>query len=312
MANNAPFPIQPELTAITMAYRNADMIADAVLPRVSVGKQEFKYQLLTQAETFTVPDTRVGRKGKPNEVDFTQTEQTASTQDYGLDDPVPQEDIDNAAGVVGQDPLGRATEGITQLVLLDREVRVSTLVTTLATYPAANRTTLSGTSQWSDYANSNPVDAILTALDVPLMRPNVLVMGQAVWTKVSQHPKVVQGIYGPAATGGKVRIEQFAALLEVDELLIGKGWYNSAKRGQTATYGRIWGKHCAMLYRDKNADTSRGATFGLTAQWGTRVAGAIPDQMIGMRGGQRVRVGESVRELITASDLGYFFQNAVA
>lgn len=31
-----------------------------------------------------------------------------------------------------------------------------------------------------------------------------------------------------------------------------------------------------------------------------------------MRGGTRVRVGESVKEVISAADLGYFIENAVA
>lgn len=53
-------------------------------------------------------------------------------------------------------------------------------------------------------------------------------------------------------------------------------------------------------------------TFGFTAQSGSRVANSIADPDIGMRGGQRVRVGESVRELIVAGDCGYFFQNAVS
>ncbi len=37
----APFPINPALMAIAIAYHNAQMIADEVLPRVPVGKQEF-------------------------------------------------------------------------------------------------------------------------------------------------------------------------------------------------------------------------------------------------------------------------------
>jgi len=53
-------------------------------------------------------------------------------------------------------------------------------------------------------------------------------------------------------------------------------------------------------------------TFGFTAQFGTRVAGSTPDKNIGLRGGQLVRVGESVKEIITSDQLGYYVQNAVA
>ncbi|SUB36576.1 Uncharacterised protein [Pasteurella multocida] len=49
-----------------------------------------------------------------------------------------------------------------------------------------------------------------------------------------------------------------------------------------------------------------------TAQFGTREVREIEDKDMGYRGGVRVRVGESVKELITAPDLGYFFENVIA
>jgi hypothetical protein len=307
---NAPFPIQPALTAIAVRYRNGAMIADAVLPRVPVAYQEFKYFNWTMAEGFTLPDTKVGRKSKPNEVDFSASEVAGMTKDYGLDDPIPQADIDNAPGNL--DVRGRAVESLSDLILLDREVRAAALVFNTNSYASTNRTTLSGSSQWS-HADSNPIDAILTANDGLIMRGNVLVLGQAVWTKVRQNPKVVQAVFGTNQGAGTVTREQFAQLLEIDEVLVGQGWVNTAKRGQTPTLARVWGKNAALIHRDGLADT-RGnrMTFGFTAQWGERVAGSIPDPHIGMRGGERVRVGESVAEVITANDLGYYWAAAVA
>ncbi|MDT4884304.1 hypothetical protein FQZ97_1204280 [compost metagenome] len=75
---------------------------------------------------------------------------------------------------------------------------------------------------------------------------------------------------------------------------------------------RAWGPHAAFLYRDRLANNSGGTTFGFTAQWGTRISGSIEDGDIGLRGGQRVRVGESTKEVVCAPDLGYFFENAVS
>ncbi|HEJ3333875.1 TPA: phage capsid protein, partial [Pseudomonas aeruginosa] len=96
---------------------------DEVLPRVPVGKQEFKYWKYDLAQGFTVPETLVGRKSKPNEVEFSATDETSSTEDHGLDAPVPQADIDNAP--TNYNPLGHATEQTTNLILLDREARTS-------------------------------------------------------------------------------------------------------------------------------------------------------------------------------------------
>lgn len=307
----APFPVTPELAAIAIKYRNPRMIADQVFPRVPVAKQEFKYWTFTLSEGFTIPDTRVGRRSRPGQVEFSGTETTSKTDDFALDDVIPQEDIDNAPA--NYDPLGRATEGVADLIALDREVRAATLAFTLGNYPSAQRTTLSGTSQWSDFANSDPIAAITGGLDTMVMRANVMVIGQLAWTKLSQHPKMIKAIAGYANDSGIVTRQQVAALFELDEVLVGQAFLNSAKKGQAVSMGRVWGKHCALIHRDGLAD-NRGnrTTFGFTAQWGERVAGTIADPHAGMRGGQVVRVGESVKEVIAASDLGYFFQNAVA
>jgi len=316
--STAPFPITPEMTAITLAYKNTSLIADDVLPRVSVGTQEFKYPSYTKSEQFTLPDTKVGRKSKPNEVEFTATELTAKCDDHGLEDPVPQEDIENAnnvARITGKnyDPLGRANEGLTNLILLAREVRAANLLFAAANYGSGNKTTLSGNSQWSDFTNSNPVDAILAALDACIMRPNLGIFGRATWTKLCQHPKIVQAIMGNNTTVGIVTRQQVAALFELSNgIFVGEGWLNTAKKGQTPSMSRVWGKHSLFMYQDKQADTTGGITAGYTAQWGSRIAGANPDPNIGLRGGQRVRVGESVKELLVASDICYFFENAVA
>lgn len=307
---NAPFPIQPELTAIAIGYRNTRLIADSVLPRTPVGKQDFKYLLYNLADGFTVPDTKVGRKGKVNEVEFSATEQTASTEDFGLEDPIPQADIDNAP--VNYDPLGRGTEGITDLILLDREVRTANLVFNANTYGANNKVTLSGTSQFSDFANSDPIATIQTALDSVIMRPNVMTIGRPAFSVLCRHPKLCKAIYGNNTDAGIVTAAQIAQLFELEEVLIGEAFLNTAKKGQTVSLSRVWGKHLALTYRDKNATTRGRMAFGYTTQFGNRIAGSWPDKDIGLRGGTRVRVGESVKELICAPDLGYFIQNAVA
>lgn len=310
--SKAPFPITPELTAIAVKYRNQRLIADSVLPRVPVGLEEFKYWLFTLADGFTLPDTKVGRKSKPNEVEFSATEQTASTADYGLDDAIPQKDIDQGRAM-NFDPLGHAVMTLTDLILLDREVRAANLVFNAANYAAANKVTLAGNDQWSDFTNSDPIDDIMTGLDACIMRPNKMVIGRPAFTKLAQHPKIVKAVHGNDGDAGIATREQIARLFELDEVLVGEGWVNTAKKGQAPSMARVWGKHCALICQNGLATATNGlATFGYTAQYGSRVAGAIEDRDIGLRGGQRVRVGESLKELIVANDLAYFIENAVA
>lgn len=320
---SAPFTVQSHLTAISLAYRNASYIADAVLPRVPVLSDSFKYTTYTKADGFNMPDTRVGRKSKPNEIDFSASEATASTVDYALDEVIPHRDIELARaaqatnGVMPVDPMMRSTELLTELVALGREKRVADTVFGTGTYGSSNKATLSGTSQWS-HADSDPVSAILAARDGLLMGANTLVLGQSVWTTLRQHPKVVAAVYplgGNGASGGVASLQALADLLELDRVLVGRAFYNSAKPGQTASFSRLWGKSAALLYLAPvvSATTGTMMTFGFTAQFGDRIAGTVEDDPnIGMRGGTRVRVGESLKETVCAADVGYLFDAAIA
>lgn len=306
-----PFPTNPILTAIAIAYRNPDiaLIADAVLPRTPTAA-EFKYLKYNLADGFTVPDAKVGRKSAPTEVDFSATEVADKVLDFGFDDLVPNEDIADDNQRV--DPLGTAAAYLTHLLNLAREQRAAALVFATGSYAAGNQATLSGNGQWSDTTNSDPVAAIGDALDVPVMRPNIAVFGQVAWTKTRRHPKLVQAIKGTAQGAGMVSRQEFAEFFELQEVLVGAGFANSAKRGQTATLARVWGKHAAFLYRDRAAGPQVGVTFGFTAEASGKTSGSIDEPTIGLTGCQRVRVGERVKEVVCATDLGYFFQNAVA
>ncbi|MES1977549.1 MAG: major capsid protein [Pseudomonadota bacterium] len=309
----APFVITPALMAVAVAYKNERLIADDVLPRVPVDTEAFEYNYYPVGEFMTPPDTLVGRKSQPNQVEFTAERKTSSTEDHGLDDPVPNKDSKQAATQPNMpDPKLRAAAGVAALVALKREVRAASLVFNAASYGAANKETLVGNDQWSDYVNSNPQDDILAAQDAMIMRPTIGVMGRAVWTKVRQHPKLCKAVFGNSTDAGIISRRAFADLFELDDLFIGEGWVNTAKKGQPANLVRVWGKSCALLHRNKEADTESGTTFGVTAQFGPRVGGEIVDPDIGLHGGVRVRVGESVRELVLANDLGYLFSAAVA
>lgn len=306
----APFPIQADLTAISIAYKNKRMIADQVAPRVPVNKEDFKYLKHNMAEGFTVPDSKVGRKSRPNEVSFSATEETDSTVDFGLDDLIPQSDIDNAPE--NYDPLGKSVEQISNLIELGREVRVANLVFNAANYAAGSQQTLAGVNQFSDFANSDPIGVLMDALDNMVMRGNIMTIGRQAYSILSRHPDIVKAAHGNSGDKGVAHRQAIIELFELEDILVGEARINSAKKGQAANLQRAWGKHISLQYRDVMADTRTGMTFALTAQHGTRVAGTKEDSDIGLRGGQRVRAGESVKELITANDLAFFIQNAVA
>lgn len=314
MVTVAPFPVSPELTAIAIAFSNPAyaLIADQVMPRASkrLSKQEFTYYAYDLAMGYTVPDTTVGRLGKPGEVSWTAEEKTASTKDYGLDQLVPQDDITQSAGTPFN-PLGGAVEYLTNLVKLDRERRVATIAFAAASYAANNVRALVGVEQFSDPA-SDPVAILTEMLDTPIIRPNSLTFGKKVWGTLRLHPKLVKAIYPSGNGEGMVTRQQVAELLEIGEILIGESFANTARPGQAPSLSRVWGNHIAAQFKDPTVSSGQGVTWGLTFEYGSKVAGSQPDGNIGLRGGQRVRVGESLAEVVVAKDAGFLIQNAIA
>lgn len=319
MADRRPFAVSPTLTAIAIAFRNPaySLIADIVMPRSQVGSERFKWTYYDIAQGFTVPDTRVGRKGRVNQVEFMGEERDGSTEDHALDAPIPNSDIDEARklreqGLSAYDPEKVATQYLTDLTILDREIRVADTVQDPNNYAAGNQYDITVATDRFDDPDSNPFDVLDTALSAVLgMRPNLLCMGQPVWTKLKKHPRLIKAVKGGLTDEGAITRQQLAELIEVPQILVGEGRVNIARPGQPMNLTYCWGKSIQGLFINPVATTQMGMTWGLTAENGSRVAGTIEDKDIGMRGGLRVRVGEAVRELVVAQECGFIIENAV-
>jgi hypothetical protein len=320
-----PFVVDAVLTAISVGYRNdrAAYIADQVMPRSQVTAEKFKWTYYPIEEAFNVPDARVGRTGQVRQLEFGGEERSSMVEDFGYDIPIPYSDIEAAQnardrGVSSFDPEGHAVMMIGDTLLNQREVRVANIVHNPNNYAVGRKRLLSGTSQFNDYVNSDPLGVILGGMDGTLVkRPNTVAMGRDVWSRgLRSHPKLVNAVKGNLANQGVITIDQFLELLRgegIANVLIGDTWYNTARAGQPVALNRAWGRHIALLHIDPMATPEMGGiTWGLTAEYGSKIAGRIEDKDLGLQGGFRIRNGERVKELVVAQDVGYLIQDAVA
>jgi hypothetical protein len=311
---NTAFPVDPQLTAIAVAYRNPDvsLIADAVLPRVSRPGTLLEYTSYDDIyQAYTLPNTKVGPKGKVNSVELGGRRVQASTEDNAIQVPLSHFDL-NAISK-GVDAKAAATEYATSIINLQHEVAVAALVFDAANYPAGFKETLAGDDQLNDaqYAG-NPLSLISAGLDTALVRPNRLVFGHKAWSVFRSLPAVVKAVLGNSGDSGMATREQVARLFEVQEVLVGVSLLNISKPGEVASLNRVWGNHIAASYIDRAAAQVGGLTFGACFEYGTRFAGTIEDKDIGARGGARVRVAESTKPVIIAPHAAYFWEDVVA
>ncbi len=309
MAN--PFIPDERLTAIALGFKNGGFIADAVAPRMDTGgTSTFKWTEYTPEDTFTIPNTLVGRKGKPNEVEFSATQKDDSVVDFGLSDAIPYEDVLKAQTHPAFDPEGRAAMKLSELVALDREKRVAERVMNASNYNHSEVVT--GTDKWTD-PNSKPIDQITDALQVPLVTPNTLVLGRNEAWALRKNPQIIRAFNGTTGSDGLVPLEFIREMFDLDEIIVGTSRYNSARKGQPMSLTQLWSGGASLIYKKPAAQLQDDITFMLTAEWGGKVASRkeLDAGELGLRGGVKITVGDSVKEVLISKEAGYFLQGVV-
>jgi hypothetical protein len=309
MNGQTPFTVDPVLTAIAVMFTNRKLIADRVSPRIPVGLKKFAYNRWDLKQGFTIPDNLVGRRGKINEAVFESDRVIAEAEDYGLSDPIPNDDIKQAPP--GVDPVKNSVAFLAGLNALKREARVAALTFDANNYHADNKIALGAGEEFSD-PDSTPIEVIDDALDTMIMRGNLMVAGRAEYSALARNPEVVAAVSFSGTTKGKATKQQLIDLFELDDILIGEAWVNTANKGQAAALSRAWSGGIALIYQDLTAkESDKAMTQQFTAEYGGKVAGTTPQQ-IGLRGGVLVVEGETVKEVITSDRLGYLITNVIA
>lgn len=309
MSTETPYPVNETRTGIVLAYENKSLIANRVLPIITVNSKKYNYIKYPKGQLFTVPDTKVGRKSEPNQPDFEATEKTDKVDDRSLMDFTPQDDIDEA--LEGIDPRSKKAEWLTKLMDLDHEVKTANLVFAAGTYNSGLKEELTGTDRFNDTENSKPMDVIADALEVPLMRPNRLTIGSKAWSVLRRHPQIVEAVLGTSAKEGMVSRQAVAELFEIEQVIVGQSRLNVEKKGQPVDLQRVWGNHISLTYIDEMADTQNGITFGGSPRYKERFAAEWYDQKPGSEGGYWTKVSDHMHEKIFAADLGYFIENVI-
>ena len=300
------------MTNLSVKYRNEAMLWRGILPELPVGKRSDKYFTYNKEDSFMLADDVIGPVAMPNQIEWGVSSANYSVTDHALSTWLSQEAIDNADSPIAPE---LDTNDFLNLALdIAQEKRVVDLVFAAATYPTANKVVLSGTGQWSGSAD-DPIGDLVTAIETPFVRANTLVFGQEAWIIFRKLPEVLDAVKGATrfqgTPGGLATAAEVANLLEVDNIYVGRARYNTAKEGQTASYSRLWGKHCAALHVVKNPGI-KTVTFGVSFTETRRQTQRVFDVKRGVKGAHFFKVAWNSDEKIIASDLGYFIQDAVA
>lgn len=299
------------LTQFSQAYRNENYVSERILPVLTVKEKTGKFAKYGKENLRTYTDQIFRAPGtRAVNVDYSVSQGEYSCRERSLEKLVPDEFANNT-----DDPYDAkrdATSVIMDNIWGNQENALATVMSNTSTL--TQNTTLSGTSQWSDYTNSDPFDDIETAIETvriaTAQRPNVIVLSHASWVVLKKHPDVREQV--KYTNGGQLSGSAFNSFLKeffnLEEVIVADAVRNTTDEGQSDTLADIWGKHCWLLYRSPRP-TLMKASFGLTLS-------DVPRQVDTYREEPKksdvIRVRYSYDQNLMDVSLAYLIKNSVA
>lgn len=245
----------PILKNVSIKFSNSEFIAEQIFPTLTVEKRTGFYFTYDKSNLRVPKALRTG-KAEAAQVEHGMTKTPyGPLQEHALKEGIEDDIMDQADDPI--DPKTDATENVTEMLQLEKE---DTLATTLAdTAVVTQNVTLSGTSQWSDYSNSDPFADMETGFETvqknSFRPPNTAFMGYQVFSKLKHHPDLLERV--KYSERGVITAELLATLIGVDNVVIGRATKNTGKEGQTDASSYIWGKHFWLAYITPSAGLKR-------------------------------------------------------
>lgn len=301
------YHVDPLLTNVSIAFKNEAYVFERVFPRLEVAGKTGIYYKFDKSQLRPEDSKRTGM-ARAARVDFGLSKQTyGPLTERSLEEGIEWEIMDTYPSPF--DAKSDASDNVTERMYVSLEKELADLIRN--TSNVTQNTTLSGTTQWSDYINSDPRGIIQTGKDTiqgaALRQPNTLVMGYEVFSKLSLHPDLLGSL--SSASVKVLTPDMLAAILGVPNLIVASAMYNSAVEGQSDSLSYIWGKDAILMYvTDRPAVKQVTAGYTLTLRNGRYVdTWSEPEVKSDF-----VRVNDYVEFKIMATEAMYLIKNAVA
>ena len=311
------------LTNISVAYMQqaANFIADKVFPVVPVDKQSDKY--------FTYDKNDWLRDEAQVRADGTESVGSGyniSTATYYCDVFAIHKDVGDQTRANADAPINvdrEAAEFVTHRLLTRREIQFNNDFMTGGVWGTTASGVASGAStgefvQWNNYTTSDPIEDIeagkAAILSVTGLEANTLVLGYDVFRQLKNHPDLVDRIkYTSSQT---ITEDMLARMFDIDRVMVSKSIKATNAEGAAGAYSFTTGKS-ALLAHVAPSPGLLTPSAGYTFQWtgvSQGLGATIGTSSFRLESLKATRIEAELAfdNKVVGSDLGYFWQSAVA
>ncbi|MGH9449828.1 MAG: hypothetical protein ACRD11_04725 [Terriglobia bacterium] len=251
------------LNNVSVGYTNDDYFAEKLLPPVPVKQRSGRYWIFGK-EKFHRYETIREPKAESREIaPWSLSNSPYFCNDHSLKDSISDEE---RAGSEDADLEITTVQNLTDAILLDLEIRVMNMI--LGPGSAIPNSTLAGTSQWSDYINSDPIAAVeaqKTVIKQAIAKtPNTLAVSYPVYSVLRQHPRIIDRFKYTQV--GILQADHLKSVFDVDNFWVMGAEYDTATEGQAPNLQFVWGKTALLAYVPPSPQRLQPA-LGYTFRW---------------------------------------------
>lgn len=307
--------IDHHLSNMAINYRPQGFIADRIFPTVQVPKQSDTYVVFEQGDLFRRENTRRSRGGEANKIHSRVSSASFYCENYALKADVTLEDRANADPIFVQHFEEGRVMRVQDALFLDWELRLAGQVTN----PANVGSSTAVGSAWTDYAASDPLGDLWTAVDnvevATGYRPNRVLFSGTAWRNFRRNAKVIDKAANPNVNAGGLypSATQVEDLLEMN-VMVGNAWHNTAEEGLGLNLSQVWGDHVLVYYAPEQPSMET-PSFGYGFRWN---AAGLPNMQVerhpfdSRRHAAEVEIGYYQDEVVTAKPLGFLISNVTS
>lgn len=239
--------------------------AELVLPTMNVAKEAGTFSVIPR-ENIRSTSNKHANGAAFKRVNLGSEDKSYSTHDYGIEGQLT--DVDRQKYMSDFDAETETIGVVKTDMLMSKEIRAAAAL--------FNTTTWTGSSLYTDVstdwdnAAADVIGDIRSAQEIVRQNtgivPKSLLIGPVTFKNLKTNTAILAKFIGVPVLTAEAWRQFIAQILDLDEIVVANGVYNSAKEGQTASMADIWSDDYALLFR-KHTGAIIQPGLGRTLRW---------------------------------------------
>jgi len=256
----------PILTNVVQEFKpNKFNLGDALFPSVPVKSNTGKIRVFG-TEAFQIVETKRAAGAIYKVVNASYSSTQFQLVSHGLSTKIAFENKEEGQAV-GVDVVAPHLINLSMKMKMSAEKDKADLAGTLANYPTANKITLSGTSQFSDYTNSDPravVEALVAAIeDATGEEVTVMGMSKPVFRILKKHPDIIAAAKAIGVGEKTITTADLSEFFGIPRIVVSTARFQDANTG---VWSYFWGDDIYLAAVPEKGQSKEYMSFAYTYQ----------------------------------------------